>query len=223
MNNLAEWGLKIGGSLDREVVLNHLLEAVEKIHGKTARMVIVPGGGGFADHVRARCGVRNVPGHVSHVQAALGMAQYGIEIAAKLECGALVHDEKETREVWRAGGIPVFIPYPFILTCAGIPKSWSATSDTVAVEICRALSISRLVLLKSVDGIMKTDGAAAAEVSAGSPPDTDVVDPLFMKHLTGGMEAYIINGRKPERLAAFFARGELEGTRIAVDKTAAPS
>jgi len=211
------WGIKIGGSLDDEKSLPGIIRAIEKIQATGAELLIIPGGGAFADFIRERCAKRNTPDSAAHFQATLGMAQFGHELAARFTNAALAHNLAETETIWAAGRIAVFIPYPFILTLDKLPHSWDATSDTISLEICKSLGVKKLVLLKSVDCVTDANGKVISEMNAANPPATDVVDPLFFGYVDERMEAHILNGRKPERLEALMMNGEEGGTRIRGD------
>jgi dihydroneopterin aldolase len=207
------WALKIGGSVDEEPgALSRLLDVIAQLASKT-RIAVVPGGGAFADFVRDRCAKRFTRDDTAHIQAVISMAQYGYEIVESLAGSQPAHDIGEVDGVFERGRIPVFIPYPWILGADDIPASWSVTSDTIAVRFCGMIGAKKLVLLKSVDGII-VNGRIVAEVDASNPPVTDVVDSCFFASLKPGGETWIINGRKPERLKELVERGVAEGTRI---------
>lgn len=207
------WAIKAGGSVDEEPgALSRLLDVMAELAPKTP-IALVPGGGAFADFVRARCAERSTRDNTAHIQAVLSMAQYGYDIVGRLPAAQPAHDIREVEEAFQRGRIPVFIPYPWILEADDLPSNWSVTSDTIAARFCAMIGARKLVLLKSVDGIM-VDGRIVAEIEAGNPPITDVVDSCFCASLKPGWETWIINGRKPERLKELVEKGCAEGTRI---------
>jgi aspartokinase-like uncharacterized kinase len=205
--------IKAGGSVDEEPgALSRLLAALAGLAPKTP-LALVPGGGAFADFVRARCAKRSTRDAAAHIQAVLSMAQYGYDIVDRLPAAQPAHGVREVEEAFQRGRIPVFIPYPWILEADGLPANWSVTSDTIAARFCEIIGARKLVLLKSVDGIM-VDARIVPEIDAGTPPVTDVVDSCFFASLKSGWETWIINGRKPERLKELVEKGCAEGTRI---------
>ncbi|MBF0292848.1 MAG: hypothetical protein HQK86_11905 [Nitrospinae bacterium] len=207
------WALKVGGSVDEEPeALSRLLRVVAEL-ARTTRIAIIPGGGAFADFVRIRYAKRFTRDDTAHIQATLSMAQYGYDILEKLADSSPAHDIGELDNALQKGRIPVFIPYPWILGADDLPADWSVTSDTIAASFCKLIGARRLVLLKSVDGIMK-DGNLVVEIEANAPPVTDVVDSRFFASLKPCWETWIVNGRKPERLKGLFETGRTEGTRI---------
>lgn len=213
MKKRARWAVKIGGSLDEDDVLGPLLDVIADVSG-AAEMVIIPGGGRFADFVRERCASRGAPdGAASHAQAVLAMAQYGHELASRLPAGMIALDGEGVEAGWREGRLPVFIPYPFAVEDEGIPHTWKATSDTIAARAADRLGLTRLVLLKSVDGVMEK-GRLVPEADAAAAARQGLVDPLFGGYIKTGWEVYAINGRAPKRLSALLLKGRAEGTRI---------
>ncbi len=218
MTDNEKWLLKIGGSLDNtggreaEASLGALIIVIEEIADKF-QFVIVPGGGAFADFVRDESDRKNVSAVTAHIQATLAASQYGYRLVELIKRGAPAHNKSDVKKAWANNKIPVFIPYPFIVKDKSVPASWNATSDTFAAKICQYLGIKKLALLKSVDGIF-LNGKLLKEALAGSFPQTDVVDPYFIKFLGSDCETHIINGKKPERLKWLLENGKPAGTRI---------
>ncbi len=218
MDTKPQWALKVGGSLEKENVLGKirgergLLSIITELSGEF-NLLIIPGGGVFADFVRDRATQCRVPDSVAHAQAILAMAQFGYELAEKIEGAKIALYAAEVKKLWAEGKIPVFIPYPYILDDRKIPACWDATSDTIAARVCHYLDIKKLTLLKSVDGI-SVKGELLREVSMKNTPDTNVVDSEFFKHIGPRLETFIINGRKPERLKELLFTGSTMGTRL---------
>jgi aspartokinase-like uncharacterized kinase len=207
------WVIKAGGSIDEEPgALSRLLDEIAGLATETP-IALVPGGGAFADFARVRCARRITQDDTAHIQAVLSMAQYGYEIVEKLRNASPAHDGSEVAVAFQKGLTPVFIPYPWILGADDLPADWSVTSDTIAARFCGMIGARKLVLLKSVDGILD-NGRVIAEIDAGNPPVTDVVDPCFFASLKLRWETWVINGRKPERLRELVEKGRAEGTRI---------
>lgn len=207
------WVIKVGGSVDEELgALSRILEALAELAIKTP-VALVPGGGAFADFVRTRCAERFTRDGAAHIQAVLSMAQYGYDIVDRLPDAQPVHGIREVEGAFQSGRIPVFIPYPWILGAGDIPANWSVTSDTIAARFCGIIGAKKLVLLKSVEGIM-VDGRIVHEIGGGLYPVTDTVDSCFFANLKPGWETWIINGRKSVRLKELVEKGCAEGTRI---------
>ncbi|MBZ0131707.1 hypothetical protein [Candidatus Methylomirabilis sp.] len=71
--------IKVGGSLGRWKGLGKLLDSVERWKGST-NVLVVPGGGVFADLVRAEYRRVRLTNHAAHRMAILAMDQYGLEL-----------------------------------------------------------------------------------------------------------------------------------------------
>jgi len=206
------WVFKLSGSLDKEKTLSKLIPVIDSLSSRF-RIVIVPGGGAFADFIRARSARRKTSEKTAHAQAVLSVGQFGYELAEKFKNGIAANNRSQVQAAFKAGATPVFIPYPFAVEEKRIPATWDATSDTIAVEVCRYLGIGGLVMLKSVDGIYRS-GKLQTQAGKASLNKSGVVDPVFFNHLEPGWDVFIINGRKPERLKELFETGSAVSTKI---------
>ena len=85
--------VKVGGSLlhDHDA-LSRTLSALERIAPARA-LVIVPGGGPFADAVRAVDQRHTLSSDDAHWMAILGMEQFAIILASRIRNAELVHRE----------------------------------------------------------------------------------------------------------------------------------
>jgi len=186
--------VKLGGSLSAHVpVLAPLLSASPR------PLLIVPGGGAFANTVRAA----GLDDETAHWQAIAAMEKYGRYTSA---FGLPLTEKLAVPEK------PViFLPLRSLRERDPLPHSWDVTSDTISAWVAAELGLD-LLLLKSVDGIM-IGGALRERVSM--PVKTDVVDPLFLPFvLEHRVETTIINGSRPELLARFLRGEPVPGTRI---------
>ena len=69
------WVVKLGGALERDGDLRAVLDTLAG--AGAGRLVIVPGGGTFADLVRERQRNWRFDNGTAHAMAVLAMAQYG--------------------------------------------------------------------------------------------------------------------------------------------------
>lgn len=147
------WVVKLGGSLAASDDLPRWLEALAG-----SNVVIVPGGGPFADQVREAQGRWRFDDHTAHVMAILAMAQYG-HLLCGLQprlCSATRFDE--IAALIAEGHSVVWLPNPAQLPESEIPASWDVTSDSLAAWLAGRLNAERLLLVKS------------AELSPGASP-----------------------------------------------------
>lgn len=184
------WVVKVGGSLAGSAQLPHWLAALA-----TAGAVIVPGGGPFADQVRAlqrHWGFADGP---AHRMAILAMAQYGTMLAALQPVLETAGDLNGLSRAVVEGRSVVWLPEPDRLPVAEIEADWDLTSDSLAAWLAGALGRSRLLLVKSTPRLAAATATALA--AAG------VVDPRFPDHRArAGVEAWLAAAGDHHRLAA---------------------
>jgi 5-(aminomethyl)-3-furanmethanol phosphate kinase len=133
--------VKIGGGLLRNEGLDGLRRACAEVNeiGTRRPVVVVPGGGPFADAVRAIDATLGLDDGVAHRLALHAMDQLGVLLAP-----LLARDE-----VTVLGIVQAF---------AGrgeIPESWAVTSDSLAVLAAAAVGADEAVLLKPVAGVVE--------------------------------------------------------------------
>ncbi|HTM02774.1 MAG TPA: hydantoinase/oxoprolinase family protein [Vicinamibacterales bacterium] len=140
--------VKLGGGLlaDRE----QWLAAITAIADAAASqlLVVVPGGGPFADAVRSvdvRVGLSD---ETAHWMAIAAMDQHAEMIAASLPASARVIDAAAIADAIRSGLIPVLAPLQWLRSVDPLPHSWDVTSDSIAAWVAGVLGAQRLVLIK---------------------------------------------------------------------------
>lgn len=170
------WVVKLGGSLAHGDALTDWLDALLDC----PPLVLVPGGGPFADQVRVAQSRWGFDDATAHHLALLAMEQYG-----RMLCGlrpALVPAATAgalTTAV-RAGTTAVWMPVGMALADPAIPRSWDMTSDSLAAWLAARLGATGLLLIKSA----RLDPDDTLERLAA----TGVVDPLLPRLVatTGG-------------------------------------
>lgn len=205
------WVVKIGGSLAHGAeTVRPWLSAVRAGRG---RVVVVPGGGPFADAVRASQPVLGFDDHAAHRMALLAMEQYGIALAAMAEGFVSAATPADLVALTARGCVPVWAPVTMALGAPDIPESWDVTSDSLAAWLARLLGASRLVLVKSAP---RPGGGMplAAAIRAG------LVDRAFDAFATGGFDVVCLGPGDHDRLAAALAGGHDLPGRLALDSDA---
>lgn len=137
--------LKLGGSLFGKDELPGWLEALSQARGQ---VVVVPGGGPFADAVRAAQARLSFPDATAHHMALLAMEQFGLALCG-LERG--LRPAASARAISDAishGYTPVWLPTAMSLHAPGIPEDWSVTSDSLAAWLASVLGADALGLVK---------------------------------------------------------------------------
>jgi len=193
-NRSAPLVVKLGGSLHDRV-----REIVPVLCRSERPLLVVPGGGSFADAVRQ---VR-VDEDAAHWMAIAAMDQYGWFIAS--------HGMRTTDILSVPEKTMVFLPYTCMRQRDPLPHSWDVTSDTISAWIAAQLGLE-LLLLKSVDGITR-DGKHQEQVT--TPLQSDVIDPFFIPFvLKNKIQTTIINGKSGDLVEKFLNGDPVAGTRI---------
>ena len=140
--------VKLGGGVLAHVEQFSAALAVIGAVATARRIVVVPGGGPFADAVREV--ERRIPlsDDAAHWMAVLGMEQYAHLIATRLPGGTLVDDPSQIVAALEANRVPVLAPYRWLRAANPLPHSWDVTSDSIAAWISGAVGARRLVLVK---------------------------------------------------------------------------
>lgn len=160
--------VKVGGSLAEAGRLKAVLAIIAKA---TVPLVLVPGGGPFADVVREQYQKLGLTMPVAHRMAMLGMHQMAEVIAAHDACFEITDTLEGIRDSARNGDIPIWVPLRMIGDDTEIPADWTATSDTVAARLAELLGQAPLILVKSV--------SRPGDANANALAEARVVDSFF--------------------------------------------
>jgi aspartokinase-like uncharacterized kinase len=206
------WVVKLGGSLSQSRYLNRWLSVLAAVGGA---VVIVPGGGPFADQVRAlqkRC---RFDDGTAHHMALLAMEQYGRMLAGLQRGVRPAATRAEIARARRAGVVAVWMPTRMVLADPGIAASWDITSDSLAAWLAGKLKADRLVLVKSV-------ALSGGSVPAAALARRGVVDPAFPGYLARcGVDCWCIDDAHHAAMAAVLKSGRGPGTQIVAAPTPA--
>ncbi|HEX3498792.1 MAG TPA: hypothetical protein VHT04_05660 [Stellaceae bacterium] len=188
--------LKLGGSLANSGSLAACLTALAAVRGD---VVVVPGGGVFADAVREAQPHFGFSDRAAHHMAILAMEQYAVMLVDRLPRLRPCVGIEEMRRAATAGHPAIWLPATLALSDPTIRQSWDVTADSLAAWLARRLDAERLVLVKSVAAPRPLDIAALAAHGL-----VDKAFPAFfadaglaLDWIGPGEEAFL-----PERLAA---------------------
>jgi aspartokinase-like uncharacterized kinase len=156
--------LKLGGAQARGGRLGEWLDAISAHAG---RVVLAPGGGPFANAVRAAQVEIGFDDVAAHEMAMMAMSQFGRALASLRPGFEIAASQAALRDVLRRGQTPIWSPERMALA-AGLRASWDVTSDSLAAWLAGRLGAKRLILVKH------GDCADAAELVRRG-----VIDPLF--------------------------------------------
>lgn len=159
--------VKVGGALHAVPgALDQLARALPALAAHEP-LVVVPGGGPFADAVRRQQAPLGFTEAAAHWMAVLGMEQHAHLLAERIP-GACLVETLERLTGWPAGAVAVFAPYAWMRRDDPLPHSWEATSDSIAAVVAARLGARELLLVKAVAGA--TAALADAFFPAACPP-----------------------------------------------------
>src|SRR6476659_9870977 len=196
--------VKLGGSYAFSSDLQGWLAAIASNAGD---IVLVPGGGPFADAIRYAQPRMGFDDDAAHHMALLGMDQYGRALAALNKRFTPAASIAGIRRALRAGNVPVWSPTEMVLKRNDIPRSWEVTSDGLAAWLACRIGARRVLLIKHVDP--PPDPIRIEDLVARG-----VIDRSFVAFLRDGtVEASIVGPaqRPPDAL-----NGGIVGSRIAL-------
>ncbi|HEY1997940.1 aspartate kinase [Paraburkholderia sp.] len=141
------WVVKIGGSLSHEPTLRDWLTQLCEVGG--GRIVIVPGGGDFADKVRQYQSEWHFDDLAAHNMCLLAMTQYAIMMQGVLPELVLASSEAKIRRALRDGHVAVWVPTALMRDTPDAMSNWDTTSDSLAAWLSTMLNAERLIVVKS--------------------------------------------------------------------------
>lgn len=141
--------VKLGGSLQHSPQLPPWLALLARLGA--GRVVLVPGGGRFADAARDAQAHWRFDDLHAHNLAVLGMAQLGEMFHALEPALARGRHVAELRRVLAAGGVPVWLPLDLLSEAPGELTSWDTAGDSCAAWLARQLQAQALWLVKSCE------------------------------------------------------------------------
>jgi aspartokinase-like uncharacterized kinase len=146
------WVVKLGGSLANSEELPRWLDVIAT--AGAGKVVLVPGGGPWADEVRAAQKREGFDDQLAHRKALRAMEHYGKVLAGGRANLIPAAGVREIQEALRDGKVAVWMPYEMVVADRSIPQSWDVTSDSLAAWLAERLHAPALLLVKS----LKIDG-----------------------------------------------------------------
>ena len=169
---------KVGGSLFDLADLGQRLKTLRDERFPGEAVLIIPGGGAFADSVRQADQVHHLPGESAH-QLALQAMRISAAMVATIVGESLVDDPTTQQELvrqWRSEedaepSLAVWdvigawqMAQPSLEKQWGVlPTDWSITSDSIAAAFAWHWGAQKLVLCKSIDRPSSDDYQAWAD------------------------------------------------------------
>lgn len=191
--------VKIGGSL---------LSKAEQVMDVLRQydVLIVPGGGVFADAVRRIYSKYRISEATAHKMAILGMHQYGLFLSD-------ISGVAVTKSIDEISGPKIILPLE-IIEKSSLPSSWDVASDTIACYISKSAGLSSFIKLTDVDGII-VGGEVVVTIKAGKLLNTttclDKSLPTYLQ--TWKMDCRVLSGRTENNIRRAL-KGDPVGTLV---------
>ena len=197
--------VKVGGSYAFSSALKSWIDAVAACAG---RVVVVPGGGPFAETVRVAQPKMGFDDRAAHEMALLAMEQYGCALASLGAGWRLAASAAAIQDVLREGGVPVWSPTPMLREANDVPWSWDVTSDSLAAWLAGRIGAKRVLLVKQLEP--PPGRLRAADLVADG-----IIDPAFPRFLrASGAQAFIAGPAGHAAVATAMRNGATVGAAI---------
>jgi aspartokinase-like uncharacterized kinase len=170
------WIVKFGGSLMQAPELKSWLELL--VEQEQFACVIVPGGGMFADAVRAAQRAVGFDDATAHRMAVLAMEQFAWLLQSLCPALTMASAKDEILDAARRPGATLWMPSRMVLGDPDIAENWQVTSDSLAAWLAAKLHAERLVLVKQAD-------FSAQPASVGELQAQGVLDAAFGEYSAG--------------------------------------
>jgi aspartokinase-like uncharacterized kinase len=208
------WVVKLGGSLLGSPELPRWLDTLVKI--SDGKVLIVPGGGMFADAVRQAQETSLINDAVAHHLALLAMDQFGLLLAGMNPGLVTASSELEIAERgWQHRGI-VWLPSRMVLADENIPKNWHVTSDSLSAWVANKIGSEQLILVKSKD---LTDYAKASPVAMQTLIADGLIDNAFAEFgAESNAQIWVLNKTDYDVFAQGLNLGKLKERALTVSK-----
>jgi 5-(aminomethyl)-3-furanmethanol phosphate kinase len=140
--------IKIGGGLTS--IPGALDRVCQEVSAAAARyrMIVVPGGGPFADAVRTFDRSFPLSPGTAHWMALLAMDQYAHVLVDRIVGAVLVDEPGSLLQCLNAEHVAVLAPSRWLRSADVLPRTWEVTSDSIAAFVAGAMDAARLILIK---------------------------------------------------------------------------
>ena len=196
--------VKLGGSTAGHDEMKVWIAALA---GSSLPLVIVPGGGPFADQVRSAQKGMGFSDAAAHAMAILAMDQFGHVIMDSHKRFSAARSIEEIEQASAVGKIPVWLPSALATPAQDIPASWEITSDSLAAWLAGKLGAEALLLVKQSRAFTGDDGVADLMARG-------IVDTYLAAMLPAATGLYVAGPQDAGTAAATLSSGRIPGIRI---------
>lgn len=201
--------VKLGGSTAGS---NEMQQWIDLLADASLPLVLVPGGGPFAEHIRAMQKPLGYSDEAAHDMAILAMDQFGLVVAERSQRFRPSMTIRDMEQAWNSGLVPVWLPSTMTRGAPDILRSWRVTSDSLAAWLAGRIRAERLLLIKQVE-------IGSEDVDLEMLVARQLVDDYLPRALSGETELYIAGpeslGSARDALAASDVPGRLVARKLA--------
>jgi aspartokinase-like uncharacterized kinase len=207
--------IKVGGSLaENPEQLRALCRKLSALAKKYA-LIVVPGGGRFADAVREYDRRFVLSSDISHRMAILGMDQFGLLLSHIMPNSRVFRQLEKAKELLEAKVVPIFLPSHWMFQEDPLENSWDVTADSIAAYVAGRVNAEKVVLVTDVDGVFTSDPktytdaklierlSAKKLLTLNQRTSVDRYLPKLL--LEAQIDCYVVNGKYPNRVEAVLA------------------
>lgn len=137
--------IKLGGSLYNSQQLSDCLQSI-LAYAENQTVIVVAGGGPFADLVRQAQQDHEFSDKTAHQMAINAMRQFALLLIDLLPDA---HIFSRPDQPLPATGLSVWLPDDSQLMTADLPQNWQVTADSLALWLAQQVNASQLILIKS--------------------------------------------------------------------------
>jgi aspartokinase-like uncharacterized kinase len=204
-----DWVIKIGGSLfpERAIELCESIIALNDSSEHHKKILIICGGGEFANKIREYDKVNDFSSTANHNSAIMCMDIIGTLMADKIERLEAVKSIEMANSILDQGKIPVLVPTNIMETHDPLEHSWRVSSDSIALYFSNLLK-AKLLIATDVDGIYTHDPthddaklikiiSAKKLLNFGETSVDEFLPELLIRYKSN---CYVVNGNYPDRV-----------------------
>jgi aspartokinase-like uncharacterized kinase len=201
--------VKIGGSTADQPEMGVWVAALAR---SRLPIIIVPGGGPFADQVRAAQPNMGFSDRAAHAMAILAMDQFGYVILDRHEKMAPARSLADFERAIESGMVPVWLPSTMAIPASDIEASWDVTSDSLAAWLVGKLGAEGLLLIKQTSAFSDRDDIDSLAAKG-------IVDAAFAEMLPVGIDLHIAGPDDAATAHALLSSGCLPGVAVRSPET----
>lgn len=204
---------KVGGSLLDAGRVPPLLRRLARV-APAIGVLLVPGGGRSVDRIRTRHGRGLISEEDAHWAAVRVLDANAVRLAAG--CGARLPLTASLAVAEE--GLSVLMPGAELRSEDPMLHSWAVSSDSIAAWSALRSGVPDLVLLKAREGVPRRAGKGGRERRVQAASEEGLVDdhlPTLLARTS--LRAWVLNGRRPDRLLRWMTGERAAATRLVAE------